>query len=355
LTAQEADLFCFRYGVRENGNAKHDPHGEFTNKNILYAAHPLAEAARQFQLSLDEATAVLESAKRKLTAIRQRRPHPHLDDKVLSAWNGLMISGFAKAAQVFDRLDYRAQAQKAATFLKNNLYDASTKTLYRSWREGQRSVPGIADDYAFLVQSLLDLYETDFDVTWIAWAEELMDEMLTRFYDQHHGGFFMTAADQDPNLLLRVKEDSDNVEPSASSIAVLNLLRLYYLTDREDFKAAAQRTLQATGHTLRDQPRAMPQMLVALDFALHEPDQFVVAGTRNENQTQALLRVIYESYRPAKILLLVDGRKNQEWLSRRLAHLKTLNVVEGEAAVYHCKNHTCQAPISDPMKLASVL
>ena len=201
-----------------------------------------------------------------------------------------MISAFAKGYQVLgDPKDLEA-AQKAAHFLKAHLYDASSRTLYRRWREGDRQALGIADDYAFLAQGLIDLYEADFDPAWLDWAQEITEEQIKRFYDPEKGGFFMTASDQDLNLLVRVKEDHDNVEPSASSVAALNLLRLAQFFDRADFRKEADKTLQAFGSRMKDSPQAMPQMLVALDFALSEPRQIVIAGKPDSPDTQALFK-----------------------------------------------------------------
>ena len=180
--------------------------------------------------------------------------------------------------------------------------------------------------------------------------------MNRRFYDAPNGGFFMTALDQDPNLLLRVKEDSDNVEPAASSVAALNLLRLAQITDRADYAADAQKTLQAYGAVLRDHPRSMPQMLGALDFALTEPRQVVIAGARADSGTQALLRVLHQSFVPVKTVLLADGGAGQAWLARRLPQLAGMHPLEGKPAAYVCSGHTCKPPDkSDPSQLKTLL
>jgi len=199
---------------------------------------------------------------------------------------------------------YLDSAQKAARFLKGKLYDEKTRTLYRRWREGDRKDLGIADDYEFVVQGLMDLYESDFNKEWLVWALELTEEAKKRFYDSAKGGFFMTAPDQDKNLLLRVKEDSDNVEPSASSVAALNLLRLSQHTDRKDLEDIAQKTLQCYGTHLRESPRALPQMLVALDFALTEPRQVVIAGKPGAPDTEAMLKVLRGHFIPVVTIAL---------------------------------------------------
>src|SRR5262249_41371589 len=161
---------CFRYGIRDGGNAAQDPHGEFKNKNILYEAHSIAETARHAKLSESETVGLLDQAKTKLYEARSRRPRPHLDDKMISGWNGMAISAYAKAYQILDNPAYLESARKAALFVKGKLYDASSHELYRRWRDGNRQARGIADDYAFMAQGLIDLYESDFNPQWRDWA-----------------------------------------------------------------------------------------------------------------------------------------------------------------------------------------
>ncbi len=339
-----AEIFCFRYGVREGGNAASDPHGEFTNKTILYIAHSIPETAKQFQMSESDTAVLLEQAKKKLLEARSRLPRPHLDDKIISGWNGLMISTFAKAYQVLGDKAYLESSQRAAQFLKSKLYDPKTHELYRRWREGDRQARGIADDYAFLTQGLIDLYEADFNPEWLDWAIELTEAQNKRFYDAEKGGFFMTALDQDANLLLRVKEDMDNVEPSASSVAALNLFRLAQYTDRKDFQEMAEKTLGSFGANLKESPRALPQMLVALDFALTEPRQIVIAGNPGAEDTQAMLRSVHRHFIPVKTVILADGGSVQKHMAEMLDFLGTIHPLQGKATAYVCVRHTCKQP-----------
>ncbi len=349
------EVFCLRYGVQEGGNAAQDPHGEFKNKNILYRARSIRDVARDSKLSEEDTLNMLTQAKTKLLEARTRLPRPHLDDKIISAWNGLMISAFAKAYQVLGEKEDLVAAQKAARFLQKHLYDSQTRMLFRRWRDGEKRVPGMAEDYAFLVQSLLDLYEADFDPAWLDWAGELTEEQIKRFYDPTHGGFFMTAPDQDKNLILRVKEDTDNVEPSASSVATLNLLRLAQYADRKDFQETAEKTLQGFGAQLRDNPRAMPQMLVALDFALTEPRQIVIAGNSGEADTQAMFKVLHEHFIPVKTVILAEGGPFQAHLAKQLEFLGAIKPLEGKSAAYVCVHHACKRPTIDPVVFSEQL
>jgi uncharacterized protein YyaL (SSP411 family) len=323
LGPDEGERFCAAYGVKAEGNAESDPHGEFVGKNILYRT--------QSDVSFQE-------GRRKLLAVREKRPRPHLDDKIIAAWNGLMISAFAKAGQILGDKTCLDSARRAARFLKTKQYDPETKTLFRC----RRDVAGIADDYAFVVQGLINLYEADFDPEWLAWALELTDVLNERFYDAQNGGYFMTAAGEDKHLILRIKENTDNVEPSAGSVAALNLLRLAQHTDRSDLEALAKKTLRCFGSTLQTTPRALPVMLTALDFALTEPRQVVIAGKPGAEDVQAMLRTLHRHYIPVKTLILAASD----------APYKPL---EGKAAAYICIRHACQQPTNDPAILNDLL
>ncbi|HEV8186001.1 MAG TPA: thioredoxin domain-containing protein, partial [Chthoniobacterales bacterium] len=200
----DAEVFNFHYGVEPHGNAPAgaDPHGEFTGKNILIQRHTITETARHFDRGEEEVSRVLSEARCKLFGLRAKRPRPHLDDKIITAWNGLMISGFARAAQVVDECDYVAAAEHAAAFIRSHLYDESTKTLVRNYREGRSAAKGFADDYAFVIQGLLDLYEASFNVEWLKFAIDLQETQDRLFYDAENGGYF-SGAGTDPSILFR--------------------------------------------------------------------------------------------------------------------------------------------------------
>lgn len=352
ILGESGKLFCFVYGVREGGNAAQDPHGEFKNKNILYQAHSIAEAAREFKMTPEEAQKSISQSKSRLLGEREKRPRPHLDDKVLSAWNGLMISAFAKSYQIIGDENHLRAAQRAAQFLKTALYDPKTRMLYRRYRAGERKIPGIADDYAFVVQGLLDLYESDFDLNWLGWATELTDSMIARFYDNDHGGFFMTATDQDKHLLVRVREDQDNVEPSASSVAAMNLLRLSQIFDREDYRAKAQKTLQAFGSTLQQTPTAMPFMLATLQYDLTDPQQIVIVGKPGAADTEALLSIVRSHFLPFKILLLKDDAAPAKTGALPLpSYIQGMTPQGGKATAYVCEHYVCKRPVTSPAEL----
>ena len=356
-----AEIFDFHYGVQAHGNAPEgsDPHDEFRGKNILIERHTIAEIAKHFKKTEDEIRKSLAQSRTKLFAIRAKRPRPHLDDKIIAAWNGLMISAYARAAQVLDDARYLEIARRAANFLRQNLYDSSRKILYRSYRGGRSDIEGFADDYAFVIQGLIDLYEASFDIEWLKFATELQETQDRLFFDEKNGGYFSTSG-KDESVFLRMKDDNDGAEPAASSVAALNLLRLSQLRDDPAPNAfggaeRARKTIDAFAATLSHFPSAMPQMLVALDFSLGKPRQIVIAGKKDAPGTKALLTEVRRHFLPKTILLLADGSDGQKYLGEKNEAIRAMSIVDGKPAAYVCENFTCKAPVTDPKALAGLL
>ena len=347
-----ASIFNHHYGVGPEGNvpAGADPHGEFTGKNILIEVRTTADTAKHFQKTEAEVRDILAKSGRSLLALRQKRPRPHLDDKIITAWNGLMISAYARGAQVLNDPSYLTMAMRAATFVRNQLYDEGKKELVRNYREGRSRVGAFADDYAFVIQGLLDLYEACFDVNWLRFAGELQETQDRLFFDDERGGYF-SGTGLDATILLRMKEDNDSAEPAASSVAALSLLRLSQFRNEPSWRERAEKTIQAFSPQIGHFPSAMPQMLVALDFSLNPPRQIVIAGKRDMNESWALLTEIYRHFVPNKILILADGGDGQNYLEERIESIRDMKPIDGKPAAYVCQNFACQAPVSSPEAL----
>ena len=353
LAKDAAKIFNRFYGVEGDGNAPagSDPHGEFKGKNTLIQRMTLAEAAKVFKKTEKAIEASLAASRKILFDLRAKRPRPHLDDKVITAWNGLMISAFARGAQVLDDPAYLKSAQRAATFLRTAMWKDGQ--LRRSYREGASEVLGFAEDYAFLVQGLLDLYEADFDVAWLQWAVELQAKMEALFADPA-GGYFTTSG-TDASVLLRLKEDYDGAEPSPNSVAAMNLLRLEQFTGDKKHGERARKTLDSFSDQMTRLPSGVPQMLCALDASLSKPRQIVIAGPRDSAETKALLREVHARYMPNRTLILADGAEGQAWLGERLEFLQTAAPMGGKPAAFVCENFVCQLPTNDPAKLRELL
>jgi uncharacterized protein YyaL (SSP411 family) len=348
-----ATWFCYRYGVGPHGNVENDPHEEFAGKNILFEAHSLEETAQRFGEPIETVDKDLKRAAEHLLAERGKRIRPHLDDKVLTAWNGLMISAFAKAGAVLDEPRYGAAAARAAEFILQRMYDGKTGTLLRRYRQGDAAIPGFLDDYALFTQALLDLYETQFDVRHLQTAVTLTEKQRQLFEDAEHGGFFSTAPG-DKSLLIRMKEDYDGAEPSGNSIAALNLLRLAQMTDRQEFRHSAEKTLEAFASRIQGIPSAVPQMLVAYGFSLTKPKQIILVGEPSAPSTKEMLRVVEGQFLPDRIILFVDGA-SREILARYLPAVETMTAGDGQTTAYVCENYTCKLPTADAAKFRELL
>jgi uncharacterized protein YyaL (SSP411 family) len=349
LAPAEAAAVCEFYGVQEQGNVRagSDPQGEFTGKNILFVSEtPLAVGQE----------AMLRTARQKLFSERERRPRPHLDDKILTSWNGLMISAFARAFRVLGDAAFLREAVSAAEFIREHLYDQQTGSLLHSYREGPAAVDGFADDYAFLIQGLLDLHAANFDPAHVLWAIQLQDRQDALFHDPDGGGYFAAAAG-DASVLLRLKESHDGAEPSASSVSALNLARLAALTGREALREKALATVRAFGaldHPART-AQTMPMMLVAADFLANPVFHLVIGGDRDAADTRALLEVCNARFLPNLIILLADSGAEKPLLMPELPFLETAIMKDGRATAYLCREGACQLPTCDPNELADRL
>ena len=353
-----AEIFNFHYGVQSHGNAPEgsDPQDEFRAKNILIQRRTVAETTQHFRKPEDAVRDLLRQSREKLFAIRNKRPRPHLDDKILAAWNGLMISAYARGAQVLDEPHYLEIAARAANFIRKQLWDASSKILYRNYREGRSDIEGFADDYAFVIQGLLDLYEASFDIEWLKLAVELQETQDRLFFDEKQGGYFSTSG-KDKSVVLRMKDDNDSAEPAASSVAALNLLRLSQFRDDPAAAGAerARKTIDAFAATLSHFPSAMPQMLVAIDYSLSKPRQIVIAGKKDSPETKAILREVHRHFLPDTTLLLADGAEGQKYFGDKNEAIRAMSMVDGKPAAYVCENFTCKAPVTDPKALSELL
>jgi hypothetical protein len=277
-----------------------------------------------------------------------------VDDKTIVAWNGLMISAYARAYQVLGEEKDLSSARAAADFIRRRLYDEKSGVLLRRYRKGDAAIEGYLDDYAFMIQALLDLYEACFDVDYLTWAVALQKKQDSLFWDNLAAGYFSTAG-KDESILLRTKEEYDGAEPSPNSIAALNLLRLAQMTDNVEYGQRADKTLAAFSQTLMQTPHAMPQMLVALDFRLRKPMLVIIAGKPDGSDTRAMIRTAHERFIPNMILLLADGNADQRSPGMFNEFIKNVTMIDGKATAYVCENHVCRLPTGDLATLRRIL
>lgn len=354
LSPDEALITQRIYGVDENGNVQDDPHQVFGGKNVLFFAQTEAEAAQNLSRPESDVRVVLQSARRKLFKARDGRPRCHLDDKILTSWNGLMISAFARAYQVLGEKTYLDTAKRSVRFILSRLRDGSSGELYHRYRDGEARFEGQLDDYAFVIQALLDLYESGFDILWLSTALALLQKQNELFYDEENGGYFDTTG-RDSSVLVRTKEWYDGAEPSGNSIAILNLLRIAQFTNDQRQSEMAHKSLSFFGDHLLNSAQATPQFLVALDFSLAKPMQIIVAGRADDPGVNGLLREIHSHYLPRKVMMLADEENGQAYLSSLNPFVGTLKMIDSKPTVYVCENYACKLPTSEPSVLSGLL
>ena len=357
LAGADIDIVRRGFGLEESGNAPHDPHGEFAGRNLLYVAESVHDIAIRTARTEDDVSAALQRARTAMFEARARRPRPHLDDKVLTAWNGLMIAAFARAARTLagrsGAEEYLAAAGKAAGFIRTTLWNPDRKQLLRRYRDGDAGIAGYAEDYAFLTFGVLELFQSSGDPEWLDWAVQLQASLDEHFWDAGDGGWFSTTGD-DPTVLLRLKEDYDGAEPSAGAIAVLNLMTLTHLMPSDEYERKIERVLSRLGARIGSAARAVPMTLCALSAWHAGLSQIAVVGERESDAARDLERELAGHYLPFALHVPVDAGRNQQALAERLEFIRGMSS-GGGAAAYVCQNFTCQQPVTDREALRALL
>jgi uncharacterized protein YyaL (SSP411 family) len=359
LLGADAEVVKRRFGVKPDGNAPMDPQQEFIGKNLLYVARSIEDLAADTGRPAAEVIAILNRARLEMFRARLQRPRPHLDDKILTAWNGLMIAAFARVARVVGALrpdgraaaePYLSAAQRAASFLQDRMWNSSTAMLLRRYRADDAAIEAYAEDYAYLIFGLLELFQADSDSRWLTWAVALQRRQDELFWDETDGGWFSTTG-RDPSVLLRMKEDYDGAEPTASSVSVMNLLLLSHLIDDPQWPERIDRTLRLFGTRLEQAGRAVPMMAAALSTYVAGPQQIVIAGT---NGREALERAIAMRYLPFAITL-APSPAQQETLASTVPLIAAMQPVGDAAAVYVCRDFACRQPVTTAEELETEL
>ena len=333
LTVEEFNVAVKYFGITDEGNFEDHSHPTpLKNQNVLSIVNPDVPAAGQ---------SLLASAKKKMSEVRAKRIRPHLDDKILASWNGMMLGAIARAYAVLGDETYRVAAEKNLAFLQAKLWDAKSKTLYNRWRDGERDSVQLLDAYANLIAGTVELYEATLDPKHLELAMALTETMIVKFHDPAEGGFFQSPAGS-ADLIIRVKEDYDGAEPSGNSIAILALLKLSAITDRKDLRDIADRSLQHFAVRMMQAPQAVPQMLLALDFAMDEPKRAVIVGNPADAKTRELLRTVHSIYQPNKVVLGQDGPV--ESFAKEMPREKA-------PMLYLCTGKACLPPTNDPAKI----
>ena len=295
----------------------------------------------------------LTKIREKLFAVREKRIHPHKDDKVLTDWNGLMIASLAKGAQVFDEPAYAHAASRAVDFIWKRMRTAEGRLLHR-FRDGHASIPAVVDDYTFIIWGLLELYEAMFDAKYLEKALELNSQLLTHFWDEKEGGLFFTADDAEA-LLIRQKEIHDGAIPSGNSVCLSNFLRLARITGDSSLENKAALIINVFSGRVGQVPNAFTQFLAAFDFVLGPANEVIIAGDIDKKDTKEMLGALRKSFVPNKIVIFHPEGSSQPEIEKIAPYIKSYQSIGGQATAYVCSNFTCQLPTSDPEKMMALL
>jgi uncharacterized protein YyaL (SSP411 family) len=348
--AADAPIVERYFGVRRDGNAGKELRG----RNILSVVTDAAELAGAFHRDEAGVRAGLEKGIAALRRARNERPRPLRDEQRLTTWNALMASALARAGQAFGDERYVAAARQTIAWIQSQRYDARTRRLKHSVSAVGPSTAAFAEDYAFLIAALLDVYEATFDTSYLAWAAQLQKTQLEMFWDPRAGGFYASTSDE-AAVVIRLKEDQDAAEPSASSVSVLNLGRLAALLHRDDWRTLAVRCGEAFASQLDRAPTALAFMVPALGYVVRPPQEIVIQGEPGAPATAALLARVNAHYLPTRALLLVD-RDSRAFFAGKLEMVDALPTLSpDEAKAYVCENFVCQQPTSDPAQLERLL
>lgn len=351
LEKEEAEIFIAAYEVQQNGNALEDPAGEFTGRNILFKETSIDDLAKRFGKDKSSISNLLQESKSKLLRVRNTRTRPHMDDKIITAWNGLMISSLGKAARILNNSRYLTEAKRVTGFIIDNLLEGDD--LRRRWREGDARFDGVLEDYAFFIQGLIDLYQACHEPKYLQLAVELSGKQIELFADQEEGGFFNSR--ESAGILTRIKESYDGAEPSGNSVAALNFLHLGRMLNKPEWIDVGEKTIRAFGTMLEKHGSAMPLMLTALELALAPPQQLVIVGDKDSEETKSLLLAADGIYKPHVSVLFADNGQNQEILSQYLESINDMAQSADGPRAYFCENFSCKSPTAEPAVLRRLL
>jgi hypothetical protein len=341
LGSDASKQVCAYYDITEGGN--------WEGKSIPHVPVPLDQVAGTLGVSPESLRATVEEARKKLYAARLKRVAPALDDKILTAWNGLMIRAMASGARVLGDRRYLEAARKAADFVLETLRGKEGQLL-RTYRAGKAHLDGVLEDYAYLCEALIDLYEAGGEDRYLDEAGQLAERILADFADPEGGGFFSTGRSHE-RLILRRREGMDGATPSANATAAMALARLAAHLDRSDYREAAEGAVKVHGKLISRYARAFPRSLEIVDFLLEGPVELAFLGTPDEDRYERLTRTVARHYLPNRIVAHHDPKRGDS--PRPL--LRGKDLVDGRAALYICRNFACEAPVTDPSAVSAAL
>ena len=353
LPDNEANFVEKVFNVFRLGNFKDEATQTLTGANILHLKQSLDILSEQFDLTPEEAERIWASARSKLFELREKRIRPHKDDKILTDWNGLMISALSRASRVLGNQDYINAAKRSADFILHNLRDSKGRLL-RRYRMGESGLSAHIDDYSFFIGGLLELYEATFETKYLKAAIELNSDFVNRFWDKRSGGFFFTAVDGE-ELLARQKEIYDGATPSGNSVAAMNLLKLSRLTGAPELESMVSSMSLAFAGAVEKFPSAYTQFLLFTDFVLGPAFEIVVVVGHEEKDAEPILDKLDSVYLPNKVVIVKNDDDKSLELVSLAPYLKDYRVKNNKPTIYVCANFTCEEPTNDPQRMFDLL
>ncbi len=333
LGDHNSSTFCEYFGVTENGN--------FEGKNIMRITKEDGQVAASLGIELDELRNIISSGKKILLRAREKRKQPERDEKILTSWNGLMLSSLSESSSTLGDERFRIAAEKNATFIFSHL--RKNGRLLHSWKDGEAKVDGFLEDYAFLANGLIDLYQTTFEPRWLGEATSLGEEIIDLFQDKQSGGFFDTSINHE-KLFKRPKSYFDSAVPSGGSVATRLLQRLFAFTAKEHFSESSRSALKSASNYFESYSTGMANWLLALDSYLNPPREIAIVGDPLEKMSLEMLSVLRRKYRPNMVVAFQPDGKDY---SETIPLLKGRSSTQNSATAYICRNFICEMPISD--------
>jgi len=351
LTPAEAELAIEVFNLTEKGNYHDEATGQRTGKNIPHLTKSFSELAHERNMEQQKLEGTIESIRKKLLAARQERPHPLLDDKILTDWNGLIIAALAKAGRVFQNDKYTALGEKCWDFISSHMIK-DNQMLYHRYRNGDVAIEGHADDYAFVIWGLIELYESTFKSEYLQAAINLNEQFITQFWDKENGGFYFTSQKAE-KLLGRKKEIYDGALPSSNSIAMMNLLRLGRMTGNTDWEQMAAEAQKLFARDITKAPTSFGAALQSVEFARGRSQEIIIAGTKEAPDTKEMLRKINNRFLPGAVILLNDPADDH--IQKLVIYLTDYKMQKNQATAYVCQNYSCELPTTDPQEMMDLI
>ena len=353
LGKKDADFAIKLFNIEKEGNFADEASGRQSRTNILHLTKSLKKLSSELGISQRELRSRIETIRQNLFTSREKRVHPHKDDKILTDWNGLMIAALAKATQVFGEPSYAEAAKQAMDFILENMRTSNGRLLHR-YRDGQAALPAHLDDYAFLIWGLLELYEATFEIQHLQTALELNEHLSKHFWDNTGGGYYFTADDTE-SLIVRQKNIYDGAVPSGNSVGMLNLLRLGRITADSHLEEKAAKIGIAFSGDVESSPSAHTLLMIAIDFGMGPSHEVVVSGNSDGKDTEEMLQALQRQFIPNKIVIFRPTEQQSPGIDRLVQFTKNYPSIDGKATAYICLNYSCELPTTNVNTMLQLL